>query len=545
MRASALVAAAGLLGFALWSPSGCLDPRELPPRSDNNCATCHGSAAREGDWLRQAAPPININAKTDPRLPGVGAHDIHLDGAASHGPVACSECHVVPESTGALGHTDSAAPAEVMFGDLADQGDGTARYDFDAHTCSQTYCHRSADPDWTRPRQDPCGSCHELPPPAPHPQSPSCSQCHGEVIDDSMQFVNAALHVNGQIDVERRCNSCHGNEASDAPPADLLGNTSSDSIGVGAHQKHLAGGDFSAPVACATCHQVPVGIEDPGHLDDVRPADVSFSGVAVTGGRDPVWVRADLVCAQSWCHAPSGGSSNVSPVWTSRNGVLGCDTCHSTPPPSPHPQIAKCGACHSTVAQDDRNIVDRTLHIDGKIEVTLPTTCDACHGGDAAGAPPPALDGSVDTSTPGVGAHENHLAGSGIGRPVPCQECHVVPSAIGDAGHTDSSRPAELTFAGVASAFGAMPSYDGDRCGNSYCHGGMFVDGKPSGGAETNPRWTVVDGSQVTCTSCHSMPPPSPHQSTAQPCANCHANVSFINEIIDPNLHVNGVVELL
>jgi predicted CxxxxCH...CXXCH cytochrome family protein len=213
------------------------------------------------------------------------------------------------------------------------------------------------------------------------------------------------------------------------------------------------------------------------------------------------------------------------------------------PPQPPHPQMSDCARCHGEVIDLGNTIVAPDRHVDGVVDVELPTLCNACHGDATSAAPPFDLGGAASTSSPGVGAHRAHLEGSGIARPVACVECHEVPSEVLAGGHLDTSLPAELVFSGVAKAFGASPSYDGERCSNSYCHGDEFVFGHDSGGLATEPVWTVVDGTQKQCSSCHGLPPPFPHPPGPIFCSDCHSNVGITLQILDPTSHVNGVVD--
>ena len=45
----------------------------------------------------------------------------------------------------------------------------------------------------------PCDRCHGFPPPDPHPQSQSCSVCHGADYDEN-DHLNAKIHMNGEVD---------------------------------------------------------------------------------------------------------------------------------------------------------------------------------------------------------------------------------------------------------------------------------------------------------------------------------------------------------
>jgi predicted CxxxxCH...CXXCH cytochrome family protein len=546
----ALWASVALAAALAIGTRGCLSRRDgdsTPSRSP--CTSCHGSESRVGSDLLKAAPPFDLAGSTSTASRGVGAHQIHLSDAETHALVACEQCHTVPKEVASPGHADTTGdsgpqrPADVpLLGALAGLGGRSPSYDPEKLTCTDTYCHREAQPRWTEPRSssEACGSCHGLPPPAPHPQKDDCVRCHGSVVDANRQFIRPELHVNGTIDTTLTCHACHGSPDSSAPPVDLAGNTDRSNLGVGAHQPHLAGGQSSRPLECGECHSVPSAVSDPGHIDQTPHAEVTFTGVAKTNAASPVWDREAKVCKGAWCHGPDEPASSLSPEWTTTSGPLGCTGCHGKPPPPPHPQLDRCSLCHAAViAADNATIQDRSLHVNGAIDVQLPEGCSACHGSPSSPAPPSDVAGNTATTARGVGAHQTHVQGTIFSRPVPCEECHVVPASILAAGHMDSARPAELNFSGVAISFSAQPSFDGARCNSTYCHGDSFY---PSGGTNTKPQWTAVDQGETFCGSCHGMPPPPPHIQTALPCSGCHINMNGF-QIIDRNLHIDGLVQ--
>jgi len=198
--------------------------------------------------------------------------------------------------------------------------------------------------------------------------------------------------------------------------------------------------------------------------------------------------------------------------------------------------------CHAEVISQSGTIIAPELHVNGLVEQNTPSDCAGCHGGQNP-APPSAVAGQVDTSFAGVGAHQTHVMGTSLSRAVPCVECHQVPESVFDPGHVDTPLPAELTFSGVAVRYGAPITYEAGTCQNSYCHGAVFFDGRLSGGTLTEPNWTVVDGTQAACGSCHGLPPPLGHPAYTD-CSSCHANVRPDNfSFFDPDLHVNGITE--
>jgi predicted CxxxxCH...CXXCH cytochrome family protein len=163
----------------------------------------------------------------------------------------------------------------------------------------------------------------------------------------------------------------------------------------------------------------------------------------------------------------------------------------------------------------------------------VPLTCTSCHGEEGrahAAAPPTGAHGETATTSRAVGAHQRHLSGGSIGRPVACAECHPVPATTN---HLDGT---------VQLASGAA-SFDGTTCTNA-CHGSAAL-----GGSNPTPVWTQVDGSQAACGACHGLPPPAstghPPSSGAADCARCHPATVTSGGAIDVagGKHVNGEVE--
>ncbi|MET0794568.1 MAG: CxxxxCH/CxxCH domain-containing protein [Polyangiaceae bacterium] len=535
-----------LLAFGV-SSSACYDRRnEATPSGDvGRCAACHGDAKRAGDYLQRAAPPRDLSGGTEASFPGVGAHSIHLRASESHAAIACTECHVVPARSDEPGHADHGSPATLAFGVLARHDEHSPNYDTSTRTCQNSYCHGSVTAAWNAPRssQEACGSCHGLPPALPHPQSQRCSECHGDVLDAQRRFLAPELHVNGHVEfTPGSCTSCHGEGDDPAPPRDVLGNDSPSAIGVGAHRAHLAS-TLGRSLACKECHSVPKRVEDSDHIQGL-PARVRLSGVAATAERSPVWLHGEQTCSDTWCHGPALDGPRSSPRWTDATRPT-CTTCHGSPPPAPHPQASECSVCHAgVVASDNHSIIDPERHIDGIVDLTQSGDCTACHGA-LNPAPPRDLDGNTDTTLPGVGAHQTHVLGTARSRKVPCAECHLVPKTVLAPGHLDSARPAEVVFSGAAVVPGASASYGGSTCKNTACHGALWSSGNASGGSQTRPTWTRVDGTQATCGGCHGLPPPPPHPygSLNPVCSACHEDIAPDNQtFVHPELHVDGKV---
>jgi predicted CxxxxCH...CXXCH cytochrome family protein len=343
-----------------------------------------------------------------------------------------------------------------------------------------------------------------------------------------------------------RCATCHGDPtragdvlARSAPPRDLAGGTDPSYPGVGAHSIHLNASGTHAAIACSECHVVPAQVDSPGHADHGSPATLVFGSLASTGGHTPTYDTATRSCNDSYCHGKSDA------VWNApRSSSQACGSCHGLPPALPHPQSARCSLCHGAVVDAARNFIAPELHVNGQVDVATPDSCTACHG-SVNPAPPLDLAGNSSVTSPGVGAHQAHLLGTASSRAVPCGECHVVPEHVLDPGHIASDGPAEVIFSGAATAFGASPVYGNGTCQSTACHGAHFPDGNASGGTNTTPTWTVVDGTQAACGTCHALPPPAPHPYLAlnPVCSACHQDIAPDNKtFVRPDLHVDGVV---
>ncbi len=343
------------------------------------------------------------------------------------------------------------------------------------------------------------------------------------------------------------CEGCHGTRESAAPPPGLWlsgGKTGGEERGVGAHHVHLAGdGKLALAIPCGSCHLVPQGVDDPGHLDSALPAEVVFSGLATTGGFKASF---DGTSCSVYCHASSlPGGSVAKPSWTKVDGTqAACGACHGLPPGGSHPKTGTCSLCHTETVDASGAIKNRALHINGKVEVKGGGAgCSSCHGGPENAAPPVDTTGKSSGSERGVGAHQAHVRASARHAALACSECHVMPASIDAAGHMDSPLPAELSFGALAKTGSRQPSWSTAslRCSSTYCHA---LDG----GGNPEPVWNA--GEKMVCGSCHGLPPAKGRSGAAHPpsslagCASCHpAVVNAAGAIIAPARHVDGKVD--
>jgi predicted CxxxxCH...CXXCH cytochrome family protein len=561
----------------------------------NSCSgVCHGA----GDSV---APPRDTLGRSDTTAIGVGAHTQHLSSSTWHKRLACETCHKVPQQVGDIGHifevgangqlVKKPLPADVIFTGL---GSG-ATWNHASATCTNSYCHGDTlhevdpttqmiipgaggtltQPVWTMVdgSQSKCGSCHGLPPPAPHPQNQDCGQCHPSMNPGDFaagKITYPELHIDGKVDVTstQPCDSCHGGGGSYAPPKDAHGNTSTTAPGVGAHAQHMTStSTWHAAIQCNECHLVPGSTTDQTHLDGIDevyldptvPVPGSPTG---TGGhlqiQGATWSASSLSCSNTYCHgggkSPLLGGTATMPKWTQVDGTQSkCQSCHGMPPPPPHPVDSDCGKCHPTMtAGNNTTITYPAKHIDGNVDVINDSPCNKCHG-NASGtpvagdnpvnAPPVDTTGGTSTALRGVGAHQAHLAPSTWRAPVSCGECHAVPTSVMSIGHIDHPLPAYVKFGNLA---GPTASWDGSTCSAVYCHGATLSDGgQPAGGTATKPVWTVVNGSQSQCGSCHGLPPPPPHPVDSD-CGKCHNTMTAGGGLVitDPTRHIDGNLDV-
>ena len=216
-----------------------------------------------------------------------------------------------------------------------------------------------------------------------------CQECHGSDLAGGTSGVSCQeCHSLQAAAGTPTCSVCHGSALSPAPPRDLLGNTGTSSLGVGAHQAHLVGRtDIAAPIACGVCHQVPPAVVSMGHLDHPLPATVVFSGLAVADGARPVWDHATASCSNSYCHG--GGASLAGdtsfklrdPVWTGGTSQAFCGSCHGLPPAGvpAHQGVTfpDCARCHASTVDANGGIIvtgspgaQASTHMNGVIDVT-------------------------------------------------------------------------------------------------------------------------------------------------------------------------------
>lgn len=204
--------------------------------------------------------------------------------------------------------------------------------------------------------------------------SPSCNKCH--------------TNPGGP----EACNTCHGNFNNPnliAPPVDRNRNTDVTLASVGAHSSHLINLKIGSVVKCSDCHVVPTALNSPGHIDATSKAEVvltaKYSDYQVSAG---VYDPGTAKCSNTYCHGNFSFSKatsqwsfaytadkivgeNFQPTWNKVDGSQSaCGTCHGLPPQGHmEAELKGCGNCHTGIVDDHGKIIDKTKHINGKINV--------------------------------------------------------------------------------------------------------------------------------------------------------------------------------
>lgn len=367
----------------------------LPADDEESCAKCHGKPAELGGAVACARCHGGGNFEAD-RCDGchgangdpkpvvrpcddivqqarAGAHVRHVtqpEGSAFPS-VACTTCHVVPETVMAAGHLDSANDGpDVRFEGV------TGTWDAANKTCAVGACHGNTPIEWKTATATVarCDTCHGNPPES-HVVDAPCTLCHGAVLDAAGK-PSARTHLDGIVQVARECTDCH---AMGTEPV-FAGNDP------GAHRVHLTATRFARALECTACHAIPTEVTSPGHIDTNLPADFVWGAAATAGGKlAPAYDGTAKTCANAGCHGTNlDGGPEASPAWSATATDVECGNCHALPPVNVrggaalHPPSgeADCGACHSTEAGDPISIFDleiteagKAVHIDGCVQL--------------------------------------------------------------------------------------------------------------------------------------------------------------------------------
>ena len=259
---------------------------------------------------------------------------------------------------------------------------GVACYD-----CHANYPHP---PTWTTPGSD---SSHTAYIKDKYWSMDECKICHGVNYRGGTSGVSCYT-CHPQSGGPEACNTCHGTAAAPvaeianwAPPKDLDNNLYPPAPGVGAHQPHMRDTTWTKayPQDCNLCHSPVTDFDDPTHIDG--SVDMDFAPIATWDGKvEPVYNFDNYQCSNVYCHGNflfrKDDSENQyvytdsvivgnNPImfWTAVDGTqAACGTCHDLPPKG-HMATSACSACHSSVVDENYNIINKKLHINGEINL--------------------------------------------------------------------------------------------------------------------------------------------------------------------------------
>ncbi len=356
-----------------------------------------------------------------------------------------------------------------------------------------------------------CGQCHDgtLSRPAgvdlPAPGAPACTSCH-----DQPGGVLA-------------CGTCHGSGARSYPPRDPCF-FPGDAKAAGAHAAHVEpSAARTEGFGCATCHPTPGKDVISGlHGDGIVEVVFDEKTVGPEGSFDSATGQCSVTCHDS-------GGLRPKPTWDDTK-PMGCNDCHRSPPPDHY--SGSCTNCHAEANANGTELLGGPLHLDGRVELGNGNgTCGACHG-------------TGSSPWPSTAAHPAHRDPT-ITVPIACTTCHVVPTSVYAPGHLNGT--VDVKFAGLATARGSLPAWNGTACSGVACHGA----GLPGTPAVAQPAWTDASGAPGKCGACHGIPPSVGHSpSTDCSRSDCHGseiaetatNVPFI-ATAGLRLHIDGVIE--
>ncbi|MGE0402509.1 MAG: hypothetical protein AB7T06_37755 [Kofleriaceae bacterium] len=308
----------------------------------------------------------------------------------------------------------------------------------------------------------------------------------------------------------------------------------------GPHSLHVGS---STSITCADCHSqttTPDGTSIASkelHINGTRDVSITEAGFTY---------NATTKACTGACH----GFTHTSTTWAGEGGRyhpagFGVGTVHGT---EMELQRQDCRGCHgATLAGGTSGFAGPSCDgcHSGGTPTAWRTNCTFCHGGglDQTGAPPRDLGSSITNTAQSFVAHGKHVRPTMMAANA-CTTCHLQPADVMSENHAfdTTAQVAEV----ILSLDGRNPAgmYDGNgTCTNLYCHG----NGRTNGSG--------VDGTAVTCTSCHGGAANNRaglttnhrdhHKNYA--CAECHrATVATGSTTIStPAMHVNLVKDVV
>ena len=299
-------------------------------------------------------------------------------------------------------------------------------------------------------------------------------------------------------------------------------NFMSSDLRVGAHFKHLSS-LYTKNVKCNECHKVPYNVFDAGHIDSPRFSSTTITfAQASTASKNGATMTFTVgnastaaQCSTLYCHGsnmPKGDTSGTyrTPFWNASTAIQytvpnnACGTCHGNPPTagttaathSGKAATTSCSGCHAMMVDATGKIIDKTLHINGVVNVTA--DCNGCHKYDTTGT------NTWSSVTVGTDvAHYKHIAfiktrlgygalavtsqtfGTSAENVAVCGTCHTTTLSL----HNNGAK--NVTF-------GAGGTYPNTMGGGTASSMSLLLGG-------SNPVANGTSGSNITCSNlmCH------------------------------------------
>ena len=400
-----------------------------PGNGYTNCSNiyCHSNVQGNGG----AGPPATFAAPAWGAAP-LPCGSCHANMATS---AAATGSHVQHAQTSGYGciicHNGAGKDPNPPFATTIKHANGTIDISFSGNAGGAVYSKGSGFTPGTG-----YGSC-------------SASKCHGS---GTVTWGVALWSTTVQ------CGKCHSSVAAGAItagapfyttsyPTKVTANTDAKA---GAHTSHLTAPDgLTNTFVCSDCHG-SLTLTAVTHMNGAT--DFVWSPLAKTGGLTPTYSPATGRCSNVYCHGamlPGGDTSgtNRAPTWNlpylpATLSTAACGACHGFPPssasghpaiiiPAGFPTTASIGAtcnCHANINPAGNSygtiFVNKSLHINGMVEIIATSACDSCHGY------PPAAPDFVAAQNNWPGARpENYPGGGGA---------HIVQSHV-----NKTARPAD------------------------------------------------------------------------------------------------------
>ena len=463
------------------------------------CLSCHGGRSASG---------LNRYTTSTARFKLSTTHGQHLS-KYTVAQINCNTCHgktaanntALVNYTGTIYHADGSKT--VTFTNIA-YGSYTA-YKAASKTCQNVSCHGGK----SRGTWNENTSVNT---------NNTCSHCHGtSTASASLQNVAA-------------------NRKFFAPGYKSTGNptgTSTDQIAnsndyrVGAHFKHISSA-YMKSIRCNECHTVPSNPFDSTHMQGNRfnsqtltfaQASTATISIGVSSASTPTLLSAfsgytsgngtrAASCSSVYCHGSrlkngAAGGTYTKPYWNYSaminytDKVNACARCHGNPPSSVSAShsgktpTTSCSGCHGSVVDASGNIINKNLHINGRVE-----------GGGHAYPYPGATHGpsaGAASYSACTGCHTNWNAAAntypftrGDALQVTCKTCHkgttfnTASQGCADCHGDSTGRPSNNTsvggnvFPNISGSHGKHVVVKGYAC--SVCHA-TYGTGSPDHGS--------------------------------------------------------------